>query len=102
MAGVMTAHKVGTTEGAFVNLEDDEWDRIMAINLGGIKNCLRAELRHASPNGCSIVNAGSVSGQLGSPFNAAYGVSKAGVMSLSVSGAQVVGRLGIRVNAIAP
>ena len=55
-----------------------------------------------NPEGGSIVNAGSVSGLVGSPYNAAYGASKAAVMSLSVSIAQEVGRKGIRVNAIAP
>jgi NAD(P)-dependent dehydrogenase (short-subunit alcohol dehydrogenase family) len=102
MAGVMTASAVGTERGLLVNVLDDEWDRILVVNVTGMKNCLRAELQHMNPNGGSIVNAGSVSGLVGSPFNAAYGASKAAVMSLSVSVAQEMGRKGIRVNAIAP
>lgn len=98
----MTANTIGTEKGSFRQTEDEEWDRIIAVNLGGVKNCLRAELKHASQHGCSIVNAASVAGQVGSPYNAAYGASKAAVASLSVSVAQEVGREGIRVNAIAP
>ncbi|TVY88715.1 3-oxoacyl-[acyl-carrier-protein] reductase [Lachnellula willkommii] len=102
LAGIMTSNTVGTDEGSLLRTDDEEWDRIITINLNGVKNCLRAELRHANQRGCSIVNAGSVAGQIGSPYNAAYGASKAAIISLTVSVAQEVGRKGIRVNAIAP
>lgn len=104
----MTKHTMGlsdaatTQSGSFCDLDDEEWDRMLAVNLNGVKNCVRAELRHVSPDGCSIVNAASVAGQLPSPYNSAYGVSKAGVISLTISVAHEVGRHGIRVNAISP
>jgi NAD(P)-dependent dehydrogenase (short-subunit alcohol dehydrogenase family) len=98
----MTENTVGTEKGLFRNVEDAEWDRILAVNVTGVKNCLRSELHHMNSRGGSIVNAGSVSGLVGSPYNAAYRASKAVVMSLSVSLAQEVSRKGIRVNAIAP
>lgn len=52
--------------------------------------------------GGSIVNAASVAGQEGVPFNSPYGASKAGVISITKSVAKEVGKQGIRINAIAP
>ena len=102
MAGIIGTKSAGTERGLFLNILDDEWDRTLAVNITGIKNCLRSELHHMNSAGGSIVNAGSVSGLVGSPYNAAYGASKAAIMSLSVSVAQEMGKKGIRVNAIAP
>lgn len=45
-------------------LEDDEWHKIMAVNLTGCMYCMRAELRHIS-NGGSIVNVSSIHGTRG-------------------------------------
>jgi NAD(P)-dependent dehydrogenase (short-subunit alcohol dehydrogenase family) len=45
-------------------LEDDEWDRIMSVNLSGLMYCLRAELRKIE-NGGSIVNISSIQGVMG-------------------------------------
>ena len=72
------------------------------INLTGLKNCLRSELRYRNHAGCSIVNGASVSGQLGNAYNAAYGASKGGVIALTLSVAHEMGPLGVRINAIAP
>lgn len=83
-------------------MEDVEWDRVMNINLTGTKNCLRAEIQNISSLGGSIVNTASVAGQFGTPFNSAYAVSKAGVISLTKSVAKETGKEKIRINAIAP
>jgi NAD(P)-dependent dehydrogenase (short-subunit alcohol dehydrogenase family) len=45
-------------------VEDEEWDRIMAVNLTGLMYCLRAELRKISDHG-SIVNISSIQGVMG-------------------------------------
>jgi NAD(P)-dependent dehydrogenase (short-subunit alcohol dehydrogenase family) len=45
-------------------LDDDEWHRIMAVNLTGCMYCMRAELRHVSDGG-SIVNVSSIHGTRG-------------------------------------
>lgn len=47
-----------------VDLEDEEWDRIMAVNLTGLMYCLRAELRKISDGG-SVVNITSIQGVMG-------------------------------------
>lgn len=49
---------------AVTELDDDEWDRIMRINLTGLMYCLRAQLR-VVPDGASIVNVASILGVTG-------------------------------------
>jgi len=86
---------------AVANLEDEEWDRIMAVNLTGMMYCLRAELR-VVPDGSSIVNVSSVQGLGGFANHGAYTASKHGVVGLSRSAAKEVGHRDIRVNVLAP
>lgn len=101
MAGLVGNQGIKGKGHAITVLPDSDWDLIMNVNLNGVKNCLRAELS-ALEDGGSIVNAGSIAGQLGWAFLAPYCVSKAGVMSLTKIAAQESGSRGIRVNAIAP
>ncbi|KAJ5481641.1 dehydrogenase [Penicillium sp. IBT 31633x] len=82
-------------------IKDEEWDKMMSINLNGIRNSLSSELRHIADNG-SIVNVASIAGQRGSPWNAPYGAAKWGVISLTKSAAQEAGPKNVRVNAVAP
>lgn len=103
MAGVIgLGQKSGPSSGSLADMSDDTWDNIIAVNLNGVKNCLRAELRHRNPTGCSIVNASSVSARIGSPYNAAYSASKAAIVALTKSVAHEVGSLGVRVNCVSP
>lgn len=83
------------------DLEDDEWHRIIGINLTGLMYCLRAELRMISDGG-SIVNISSIQGVMGFPGSGAYSASKHGVIGLTRCAAKEVGGREIRVNAIAP
>ncbi|KIM95074.1 hypothetical protein OIDMADRAFT_21302 [Oidiodendron maius Zn] len=82
-------------------LEDEEWDKIMAVNLTGMMYCLRAELRKISDHG-SIVNVASIQGMMGFALHGAYSASKHGVIGLTRSAAKEVGAREIRVNAVAP
>jgi 3-oxoacyl-[acyl-carrier protein] reductase len=84
------------------SMADREWDFLINVNLNGAKNCTRAELQRANPDGCSIVNASSVVGQRPTPNNAAYCAAKAGVIAFSKSAALEAGAVGSRVNVVVP
>lgn len=101
MAGIIGSQGFGGKGYALEVIEDSDWDRMMAVNLTGVKNSIKAELKYIKDNG-SIVNAASIAGQRGTPWNAPYGTAKWGVISLSKCAAQEVGHRGVRVNAVAP
>ena len=84
--------------------DEDEWERILDINLRGVFLCMKHEipliLKHGG--GGAIVNTSSASGLVGDPVRTAYGVSKAGLDSLTRYVATQYGKRGIRCNSIAP
>lgn len=80
-----------------------EWDRVIAVNLGGAFHCTQA----AAPlmlrgGGGSVVNIASISGLRASTLRVAYGTSKAALIHLTKQQAAELGTRGIRVNAVAP
>jgi NAD(P)-dependent dehydrogenase (short-subunit alcohol dehydrogenase family) len=99
LAGVVAAAPVEQASVA-------EWDRIIAINLTGcFHGCAAAleSMKRNAPPGGRIVNAGSISGQIGGVGpHPAYGASKAGVHALTKTYALAGARYGIYCNAIAP
>lgn len=77
----------------FDQIDDADWDDILAVNLKGPFMCIQAALPVLRRRGGgSIINIGSVSGQYGGPRTAHYAASKAGLISLG----QVVARFGAR------
>ncbi|KAM5343346.1 hypothetical protein ACJ41O_014312 [Fusarium nematophilum] len=84
-----------------IDSEDLTYDFIMDVNLRGVFNCLRAQLKHME-SGAAVVNASSASGLIGLPGGAAYTASKHGVAGLTRAAAKEVGSKNIRVNAVAP
>ncbi|WP_372733532.1 SDR family NAD(P)-dependent oxidoreductase [Nocardioides sp.] len=80
-----------------------QWDREMAVNLGGAMRCSRAafEMLTASANP-SVLNLASVGSTFGLPQRLGYSTTKAGVLGLTRTLAAEWGPHGIRVNAIAP
>ncbi|OTB05274.1 hypothetical protein M426DRAFT_320088 [Hypoxylon sp. CI-4A] len=98
VAGIIGKHH-GLRE--VVDLDDDEWHKIIAINLTGTMYCLRAELRKMADGG-SIVNVSSIHGLQGFAKHAAYDASKHGVIGLTKAAAKENGVRDIRVNAVAP
>ena len=87
-----------------VDLEEDDWDRVLDINLKGNYLCLRYEARAmlAGGHGGAIVNVGSVNSFLGFPSGAAYVVSKHGQIGLTTSASAELAPHGIRVNIVCP
>ena len=89
--------------GPMEELSSDLFDRVLAINIRGSFECIRAALPYMRERKYGkIVNVCSGVVWLGSPMMAAYTASKGGVLALTRSSARELGSDGIRVNAIAP
>lgn len=86
-----------------VGMDVEVWDRTMAVNLRGpMLGCKYAIPRMIEAGGGSIVTTSSLSGQFGDLSRVAYGVSKAGIDSLTRYVATMYGKQNIRANAVAP
>lgn len=104
----------GTLDGAFNNagiemanrllpdLTDDEWNRMMGINLTGVFSCMKHATRAMAGKGGAIVNNSSGDGIIGQPYAADYVAAKHGVIGLTRAAACEARYTGVRVNAILP
>jgi 3-oxoacyl-[acyl-carrier protein] reductase len=95
-AGIVTAAPLAT-------FPDEDWDRVIAINLTAAYRCTQAFARDriAQQTGGAIVNIASMSYK-GMTRQVAYVASKGGVVSLTKATAMELARHGVRANAVAP
>ena len=87
----------------FLEIEPDEWNRVLAINLTGVQLCARAVLPAMKEQRSGvIVNMGSVNTHLAPEGRAHYSAGKAALENLTKTLAREMGPFGIRVNALCP
>lgn len=91
--------------GPFEQTGGEAWDRLVAVNVTGVYNCVQAAVpAMRARSGASIINIASVSHERGGGAigNVWYGATKAAVVAMTRGLARELGPQGIRVNAIAP
>ena len=97
-------NNAGIAQDALVRkMTEEQWDRVININLKGVFNCIQAVVNVMINQGKGvIINASSVVGLYGNIGQSNYAASKAGVIGMTKALAKELGRKGIRVNAVAP
>ncbi len=91
-------------DAQLVKMTEEDWDRVIDINLKGIFLCgqATAKVMIEKGNGGVIINTSSVVGIYGNFGQSNYVASKAGVIGLTKTWARELGKYNIRVNAVAP
>ena len=89
--------------GLLIDMSDEDWNKIVSVNLTGCFNVCRAFLPQMyARNSGTVINISSIWGQTGAACEVAYSTTKAGVIGLTKALAKESAKMGVRVNCIAP
>ncbi len=93
-----------TRDGLLVRMKDEDWDRVMEVNLRGAFFMTRAVTKAMvrQKSGGRIINITSTAGAMGNAGQANYSAAKAGLIGLTKSAAKELAHWSILVNAVAP
>ncbi len=92
-----------TKDNLLIRMKDEDFDRVLNVNLRGAFACLReaAKIMMRQRAG-SIVNIGSVIGQMGNAGQINYAAAKAGIIGMTKSAAKELGARNVTVNCVCP
>jgi 3-oxoacyl-[acyl-carrier protein] reductase len=92
-----------TSDARLVKMTDEQFDRVIAVNLKGVFRCTQAVADPMIRQGSGVIlNASSVVGVYGNFGQTNYAATKAGVVGFTRTWARELGPKGIRVNAVCP
>ena len=87
----------------FTDITDEDWERMMSVNVTSVFNCSRKALKHMIwEKSGSIINITSMWGETGGSCEVHYSASKAAIIGMTKALAKEVGPSNIRVNAVSP
>lgn len=90
-------------DNLIARMKEEDWDQVLAVNLKGAFNCLKAAVRPMMKQRYGrVINISSVVAYMGNPGQANYAASKAGLIGLTKAAARELASRQITVNAVAP
>ncbi|RCW51452.1 MULTISPECIES: 3-oxoacyl-[acyl-carrier-protein] reductase [unclassified Halanaerobium] len=92
-----------TTDKLLLRMKEEDWDKVVDINLKGVFNCTKHAVRYLLKSDSGrIINISSVVALMGNAGQANYCAAKAGIIGFTRSNARELAGKGVRVNAVAP
>ena len=91
-----------TKDRTLAKMTQEEWQKVIDVNLTGVFNCTKAALPLIIQNQGKIINISSLVGLRGNFGQVNYAAAKAGIIGFTKSLSKELGRFGVTVNAIAP